>query len=204
VSIPGNGKGGRKLRFLKKILVLTLIVLLALPGVTGADADPVTRISGSDRYATSVEVSKSGWSSASVVVLARGDHYADALAGVPLAYRLGAPILLVEPNRLPSVTRQELVRLGASQVIILGGTGAVSTGVANSLKNMGLEVERIAGDSDRFDTAAKIAARVAPYGVNAVVVANGRNFPDALAAAPYAAVAGYPILLVERDYESQL
>ncbi|MGI6366724.1 MAG: cell wall-binding repeat-containing protein [Bacillota bacterium] len=101
------------MRFLKKILVLTLIVLLALPGVTGADADPVTRISGSDRYATAVEVSKSGWSSASVVVLARGDDYADALAGVPLAYRLGAPILLVEPNRLPSVTRQELVRLGA-------------------------------------------------------------------------------------------
>ena len=31
------------------------------------------------------------------------------------------------------------------------------------------------------------------------IVAYGRNFPDALAIAPYAAQHGYPILLVEKD-----
>ena len=45
--------------------------------------DRIKRISGDDRYLTSVEVSQKGWNSADTVVLARGDDYADALAGVP-------------------------------------------------------------------------------------------------------------------------
>lgn len=180
---------------LKRILVLTLIVAL-IPLNVSASEVPVTRLNGADRYATAIEVSKSGWSSASVVIIARGDDYADALAGVPLAYSLGAPILLVFPSRLPVTTRQEIVRLGATRAIILGGTGAVGTDVAAALQALGLAVERIAGDN-RFDTATKIAAHLAPNGVSTAVIANGRNFPDALAAAPYAAAAGYPVLLVE-------
>jgi putative cell wall-binding protein len=80
-----------------------------------------------------------------VVVLARGDDYADALAGVPLAYRLGAPISAGGAQPAAQRHTAGTCRLGAIPGIILGGTGAVSTGVANSLKNMGLEVERIAG-----------------------------------------------------------
>lgn len=182
--------------YLKQILVLMLIVSLALPLGAGAADETVTRISGSDRYATAVEVSQAGWSSSTVVVIARGDDYADALAGVPLAYRLGTPILLVAPGSLPAVTRQEILRLGASKAIILGGTGAVGSAVESSLLGMGLNVERIAG-VNRYDTAARIAQRVAVSGTDCVVVASGRNFPDALSAAPYAAVAGYPVLLVE-------
>jgi len=181
----------------KKILVLTLIVALAVPVWVGAAEAPVTRLSGGDRYATAVAISKEGWSYSGAVVIARGDDYADALAGVPLAYRLVAPILLTAPGRLPAVTRQEILRLNAFNAIILGGSNAVSDDVADALRAMGLEVERIAG-SDRFDTAVRIASRLAPNGVNTAIVASGRNFPDALAAAPYAAVAGYPILLVER------
>lgn len=182
---------------LKRILVLTLIVALAVPVWAGAAEAPVTRLSGGDRYATAVAISKEGWSYSGAVVIARGDDYADALAGVPLAYRLVAPILLTAPGRLPAVTRQEILRLNAFNAIILGGSNAVSDDVADALRAMGLEVERIAG-KDRFDTAVRIAARLAPNGVNTAIVASGRNFPDALAAAPYAAVAGYPILLVER------
>jgi putative cell wall-binding protein len=190
-------EGGSELKLsLKKFLVLTLIVALAVPVWAGAAEAPVTRLSGGDRYATAVAISKEGWSYSGAVVIARGDSYADALAGVPLAYSLGAPILLTAPKALPAVTRQEIVRLGAARAIILGGAGAVSNDVADALRGMGLEVERIAG-SDRFDTAARIAARVAPNGISTAVIASGRNFPDALAVAPYAAAAGYPVLLVE-------
>ncbi|HBI55793.1 MAG TPA: hypothetical protein DDY38_03070, partial [Firmicutes bacterium] len=70
---------------------------------------------------------KQGWpDGAQTVVLARGDDYADALAGVPLAYQLNAPILLTHTNRLITSTKDEIIRLGANKVIILGGTGAVS------------------------------------------------------------------------------
>jgi putative cell wall-binding protein len=145
-----------------------------------------------------VEISREGWKSSPTVVIARGDDYADALAGVPLAYSLGAPILLVSPGYLPEVTRREISRLGSSHAIILGGVGAVSMDVATALRDMGLKVERIAGDN-RFDTAVRLAARLAPEGVSTAVIANGRKFPDALAAAPYAAVMGYPVLLVETN-----
>jgi len=56
---------------------------------------------------------------------------------------------------------------------------------------------RIAG-ADRFETAVGISQRVPPS-TGTVFIANGMNFPDALAAAPAAAVAGAPVLLVSPD-----
>ncbi|ANF32872.1 hypothetical protein A0130_15465 [Leifsonia xyli] len=60
-------------------------------------------------------------------------------------------------------------------------------------------VYRIAG-GDRFETAAAISQAAYPSpgtGVDAVYIANGLNFPDALAAAPAATQAGGPLLLVQ-------
>lgn len=162
----------------------------------------VKRISGPDRYRTAAQVSRHGWRwSAGTVIVARGDDYADALAGVPLAYRLDAPILLTGGGRLADAARDEILRLGPARVIILGGTGAVSGAVETELAMMVRTVERIEG-GDRFETAALIASRLAAEcGANppAAVVAFGLNFPDALAAAAYAAVEGCPILLTLTD-----
>ncbi len=156
-----------------------------------------TRIAGSNRYATAVEVSKAGWSGgAATVLLARGDDYADALAGVPLAYRLDAPILLTRTDVLTSETAAEIERLGAARVIILGGEAAISHGVKLELEGNGFMVERIAG-MNRYATAALIAHRLKEEGVqfSAAFIAVGTNFADALAASSYAAVLGQPILL---------
>lgn len=162
----------------------------------------VTRIFGNNRYGTAVATSQQGWPAGSTtVVLARGDDYADALAGVPLAYAYDAPILLTSPNRLNSVTREEIVRLGANKVVILGGEGAVSESVAQILRDeLHVEVERISG-KNRFATAAEVARRLAEISGPAekAILAYGLDFPDALAAASYAAVEGYPILLVRTD-----
>jgi putative cell wall-binding protein len=56
-------------------------------------------------------------------------------------------------------------------------------------------VTRLAG-ADRYATAAAISATFAP-GVKVAYVATGREFPDALAAGPAAAVSGGPVLLVD-------
>ncbi len=156
----------------------------------------VERTFGSDRYETAVAVSRAGWDKADTVVLTRGDEYVDALAGVPLAYKLNAPILLTPTGTLSDAAKLEITRLNASKVIILGGTGAVSEAVAADITKLGLQLERIGG-SDRFDTAAKIAGRVSAGRANTAAIANGKNFPDALAVASYAAVKGYPILMVD-------
>ncbi|MCM3742065.1 cell wall-binding repeat-containing protein [Oceanobacillus luteolus] len=154
----------------------------------------VERISGYMRYDTAVEVSKQGWNSADTVIITRGDDFADALAGVPLAYQLDAPILMTPSKRLWDNTLEEIKRLGAEHAIILGGEGAVSKSVAKALEDAGLEVERINGSS-RFETAALIAERIAPEGIDNAVIANGMDFPDALSVASYAAKEGLPILL---------
>ncbi|MBN6204942.1 cell wall-binding repeat-containing protein, partial [Ralstonia pickettii] len=156
------------------------------------------RISGYMRYDTAIEVSKRGWDTAETVILARGDDFADALAGVPLAYKLDAPILMTPVNKLWDNTLTEIERLGAKNVIVLGGKGAVSDTIVNKLVNDGLKVRRIAGKS-RFDTAALIATEMAPKGTDKVVVANGMDFPDALSVASQAAKEGLPILLTMDD-----
>ena len=122
---------------------------------------PVSRLSGNNRYGTAVAISQEGWVSADVVVLARGDDYADALAGVPLAYALDAPILLTPSARLSSLVRDEIIRLNAKEVIVLGGYGAISEEVEDILTTeLGLAVKRIAG-SNRYGTAAEIARELA-------------------------------------------
>ncbi len=119
-----------------------------------------TRLAGAGRYETAVEISKSGFpNGAKTVVLAFGLNYADALAGVPLAKAMNAPILLTTLKTLPAETLAEIERLNAKKVIILGGTSAVSADVEKALTDKKLEVERIAGTT-RFETAAKIADKM--------------------------------------------
>ena len=93
------------------------------------------------------------------MVLAYGTNYADALAGVSLAATMKAPILLTNTDSLPRETTNAIEKLGAKNIVILGGTGAISEAVENTLKQQKLSTERIAG-STRFETATKIAEKL--------------------------------------------
>lgn len=157
----------------------------------------VDRISGINRFETATAISKSEWETADTVLLAKGYDFPDALAGVPLAYKLDAPILLTYQDKLPEETVGELKRLQTKNVIILGGKGAISTEVEGKIKNLGIKTERIAG-IDRFETAAKIAERLGGNPEKAII-AYGYDFPDALAISSYAASKGYPIFLTQSD-----
>ncbi|MHA7138112.1 cell wall-binding repeat-containing protein [Rossellomorea arthrocnemi] len=157
----------------------------------------IKRIAGNTRFSTAAEISKDGWKTADTVLLARGHDFPDALAGAPLAYQLNAPVLLTDKDFLNNETMAELKRLEAKKVIILGGKSAVSTTVEKSLKNMNLDVDRIAG-ANRFETAAMIADRMSGKPEKAILT-YGYNFPDALAVASYAASKGYPILLTQKN-----
>ncbi|WP_273831820.1 alpha amylase N-terminal ig-like domain-containing protein [Guptibacillus sedimenti] len=161
-----------------------------------AEAKEPVRLSGSDRYETAVEISKEGWEKADTIILARGDEFADALAGVPYAYQLDAPILLTGKDKLTSSTKKEIQRLSPGKVIILGGEGVVSDYVVYQLRGMGIKVDRIGGH-DRFETAANISARMGDS--KKAIVVNGLDFPDALSAGAYAAEKGYPILFTMKE-----
>lgn len=180
-------------------LVLFLVVggLLFSPhSFVIANGDDV-RIAGEDRYDTAALISKKGWENGSeVVVIARGDNFADALAGAPLAKKVEAPILLSKSDKLPDVTKIELSRLKTEKVILLGGEEALSKSVKDDITSMGITVERIGGE-DRFETSIKIAERIGSN--ETAIIATGLDFADALAIAPYAAEKQYPILLTRPD-----
>ncbi len=153
----------------------------------------VTRLAGSNRYLTAVEVSQYGYpGTATTVVVATGTGFADALAGGPAAVALGGPLLLTQPDVLPTAVATEIARLAPDQIILLGGTGAVSAEVETSLEGFA-EVTRISG-ADRYLTSVEIAQLAFPS-ADRVYVATGLNFPDALAGAAAAAGYGAPILL---------
>ncbi|WP_299744225.1 cell wall-binding repeat-containing protein [uncultured Rossellomorea sp.] len=174
------------------ITILLIILAFSLVRLDTAKAN-VNRISGENRFDTAVQISLWGWNQSDTVVLANGQTFPDALAGGPLAYKMSAPILLTYKNRLPSETLQEIERLQAKHIYILGGTGAIDATIESILKKKKMKITRIGGD-DRFQTAAKIASYLPS---KKAIVANGRNFPDALAVAPYAAKNGVPIVLTE-------
>ena len=154
------------------------------------------RLSGKDRYATAVAVSSFGYPNGSNwVVLVSGTGYADALSAAPLAAAYRAPLLLTAPQALPAAALAEIKRLQPHGVIIVGGAGAVSAGIATQLSQLGPQVTRLSG-KDRYAT----SARIAEFGWTAAApdafVTTGAGFADALAAAPAAARLGGPVLLV--------
>ncbi len=160
------------------------------------------RIEGADRFETAVEISKDHFASADTAILATGRVFADGLSASGLAGAYNAPILLTEPNVLPAVVAQELVRLGVSHVIICGDERAVSAGVEGAVASLGdIEVERIGG-ADRYETAAMLADEIAVVTDSdpaLVFVARGDTFPDALAVSPVAWSMAAPVLLVRPD-----
>ncbi|GAM16218.1 cell wall-binding repeat-containing protein [Mesobacillus selenatarsenatis] len=157
-----------------------------------------SRLSGPGRYETAAAISQEGWErGADTVVLATGIDFPDALAGTPLAYQLDAPMLLTETDKLPFATEREIINLGAKRAILLGSTSAISDKVRDQLRDMGLKVERYGG-SHRFATAITIAEKL-PVKGDTAILANGRNFPDALSIAAYAARNNYPIFLTDKS-----
>lgn len=160
---------------------------------------------GSTRIETAIKASEQAFpDGATTVVIATGYNWPDALGGAALAGAYKGPILLTDPTYLPGDVLDEVLRLGATDAIILGGTGAVKSPVESSLKmELGqAHVRRLAGDN-RYETAAQVAGEVvsvlgAAYDGTAFV-ATGENFPDALGASPLAAAASWPIYLTPGD-----
>lgn len=168
----------------------------------------VISVAGTNRIDTAIKASGFAYpvrldpAGARTVVLATGHNWPDALGGSALAGALGGPILLTDTKTLPKAVSDEITRLQAAKVIILGGEGAVGPEVEKALKTkLGVgNVERIAGDN-RYQTADRIARRVMTLRQGAydgrAFVATGGDFPDALAAAPLAAARAWPLFLVD-------
>jgi hypothetical protein len=161
------------------------------------DPTPIL-IQGPDRYQTAVEASKK-FASAATVVVATGELFPDALGGAALAGASGGPLLLTRKAGVPAEVLNEITRLGATKIYVLGSTAAVSAAAFNQLDARIAGTPVRIGGANRYETASLIAAETitllgSGYQGGAFL-ATGMNFPDALAAGPIAAATGMPIIL---------
>ncbi len=194
-----NAAGGsHKTAASNKIYSAMIFVKLCAAPTSSGDV-VIKRLAGDDRYATAAAISRSRFGGgASTVFIATGASFPDALAGAPAAARARGPILLTASDSLPSATATELSRLKPSKIVILGGTGAVSSGVASRLASYAGSVVRWSG-ADRFATAAAISKSTFAPGVAVAYVSTGSSFPDALSGGAVAGRNGGPILLVKQN-----
>ncbi|GAA2238840.1 cell wall-binding repeat-containing protein [Herbiconiux moechotypicola] len=159
----------------------------------------VTRVAGADRYDQSVELSRANFTSSDTVYVASGEKYADALSAAAIAAQHEAPLLLTPGADIPEGVLSEIERLGAEQVVLVGGEASVSARVVSRIESVrtGLTVTRIGG-ADRYAVSRNLIAHP-EFGAREskrVYIATGANFPDALTASPAAAAFDAPVLLV--------
>ena len=158
------------------------------------------RRSGPTRIETGVDISQGSYGDdeAEVVVLARADEFADALAGTPFAVQKGGPMLLTYPDSLHPNTAAELQRVlpEGRTVYLLGGVVALSQAVEDQVRALGYDVVRLQGPS-RVETAVDIAEEMS--GLQNVLITTGYNFPDALAAGAAAAHINGAVLLTTAE-----
>ena len=163
-------------------------------------SEKIQRLSGDNRYETSVEVSEKNFKSADTVVLASGQNIADALVASSYADIEEAPVLLTNKNSISDEVLDEIDRLKADKVVIVGGQSSISSSVESRLKKEDIKVTRIAG-SDRFDTSDKLSQEVSRLSKksNQAILVNGYKNIDALSVSSLATKEELPILLNGRN-----
>jgi minor extracellular protease Epr len=157
------------------------------------------RLSGKDRFEVAANISRKGWASADTVFISNYNAFADALSAAPLAFKYNSPILLTHAASLNPVTKQEIIRLKAKNIVLVGGKGSLNDSLTKELRGLGKNVRRIDGQN-RFEVSRNIALELGNY--QTAIVANGLNYPDALAIAPFASKNGFPILLTHPEAAS--
>lgn len=175
----------------------------------GEHPTTVIRVAGDDRYETAAATSARHFAKSRWVVLASGENWPDALSATGLAGALDCPLLLVRKDSIPDATYQEIVRLGATDFMLVGGAAAVSEDVFETFQlDFGeFSIQRVWG-TNRYHTAARVAqwvyditamAPVNPTWFGEAIIVSGENYADALTAGPLSAARHLPILLTRQD-----
>ena len=140
----------------------------------------VIRIAGRNRYETSTKLAKQlKAKNKDNIVLANGEKFADALSAAPYAVQKKQTLVLTDGKTLPKDVKAQDVKT------IIGGEKSVNIKGLN-------KVQRISG-KDRYETSLEVLKHMGR--TQSAVIADGRDYPDALAAAPYAVKKNTGILL---------
>ena len=145
----------------------------------------VERISGKDRYQTSIKLAEELNKASKLENIIVNGNTVDALAAGAIAAKLNRSIILTNGKNLPEGSKS-IVDSNSSKNIIIGGS--------SSMNIEGLKGDRIAG-ADRYETSTKIAEKYYQGNSDKVLLANGMNYIDALSAINLVLNKKAPVLL---------
>ncbi|BAT50408.1 stage II sporulation protein [Bacillus altitudinis] len=163
--------------------------------LSGSNVAVTKRYDGKNRYEVANSIASAGWKNPSTVVIVSRDAFDHAISVSPLAYKLGAPILYTNIEKLTKTTENQLKKMNPDNILIVGNTKSISTAAEKSIKKYG-KVRRISG-KDKFEISQKIAKEMGNY--KQAIVVGGNSFMNGIAIASYASRKGYPILLTKKD-----
>jgi putative cell wall-binding protein len=192
----------------KKVIVTgsTASVSDAVRSALVAEGLGVQRIGGKTRYDTAVllaqEIAKVRGMAPTMTVVARGDTFPDALSVSPVAYASKAAVVLTTPKKLPRSPANYLKTARARTTVIAGGTSAVSSAVAKSIRSrVKGALVRLSG-RDRYATSVAVSKWAVARRIASPVytgVASGTRFAAALVAGPPAGERGGVVLILPRN-----
>ena len=204
---------------LERLGVTDVVILGGTAAISQAVQDQlamaytVTRYAGPSRLETAVEAARGVYPDATTGILARafpaagGDDtqaFADSLAAGAWAASRGWPLLFTQTEVLSTSTLTYLQGSAIETLYVVGGEAAINETVLQTLRDMGIEVIRVAGGS-RFDTALEIASQrgyTSEEDAEVVMLLDG-TAPNAWAAgfsgAAYSAIHGAPVVLGVAD-----
>ena len=158
-----------------------------------------TRVAAASPEAEAIALSRASFpTTAPTVVLVRSDRAAEAPGAAVLAVRHGAS-LLESAKSVPSTdTLNEITRLGAKRILLVGVTGSFDlTGTAAALTPSGVPTSalELVEAADPVGLSAVVASQTGYPGSGRVALVNVRDTAAAMALVPFAARTGMPILL---------
>lgn len=154
----------------------------------------VERISGSDRYATSVSIAKKLGAKTSIA-LVTGSDFADGESMAAVAAQMGMPVIFTTKNTLSTTAKEYIADNKVTKTYVIGGNGVISDSVASAVPGM----ERLSG-ANRYDTNLAILNKFSnQINFDGVYVATGADFADALTATALAAKNSGAVVLASKS-----
>ena len=180
---------------LKKITALSLAGLTVMTSALTIDANEINeqRIAGKNRVETSIKTA--ALNDKENLILTDSKSFADTLSSFNVAISKNANIVLVDKNTdLSTIENFNKYK----NIYIVGGN--IDNKIIENAKKLGKKITIIAG-KDRYETNEKTLE-----GFNKVGVADGRNYPDALSAAPLLKKEGLGLMLVNgsKSYNTKM
>ncbi|RLG69790.1 MAG: hypothetical protein DRO11_07205, partial [Methanobacteriota archaeon] len=181
----------------RALTILLFFLVLSQPITAVKTQKRVEELTISNNFVFPCEIAKKYYPDTRLVYVVRGDIFPDALVAGPVAARDKAPILLVNPKKLPEPVEKLFEEKNFDRAIIIGGPEAVSPRVEEKLARFA-KVSRIWG-GDRYETAAKTAEQFWGEAEKALIV-SGDDFSHSIPATTLAHSMKAPILLTKPGF----